>query len=452
MTRIGDPLGACLAGCLVVLSRLPFLSRSYGIDGDAWGVAQAAREIAETGRYVYSRPPGYPVLELACALVHRGGPLASNSLSAIFSGVAAAALYLALRGLAVPAGRAVAAAIALAFVPVVYINSTVTLDYVWALAFICLALWRAIRGAPVGCGIALGLAAGCRITSGALLVPLAILIAAHAPPGLRARRVVFMALVSILVAAACFVPVVMSYGPAFLRFSDEPLSFSDRMELASYGATIGVWGIGGCVALLVGVAGWIARRKPKTEWNRPVGAASLVAILLFAAAYIRLPLEYGYLVPVVPFVILLVVTGCPARWARVALALLLVSPFVGRVDSARRVTLSGPVILDAQTKERQYASLRAVYDEVDRLSDRELVLVAGREGNRFNAVLPHSVTVVRSATASERGRMLREGRTVLMLFKQGPYYTEALRFEPRPGRPPLVTSIPLSISDENPAR
>ena len=48
----------------VLLSRLPFISDGYGLDGDSWAVALTARNIHDTGSYEASRLPGYPVQEL----------------------------------------------------------------------------------------------------------------------------------------------------------------------------------------------------------------------------------------------------------------------------------------------------------------------------------------------------------------------------------------------------
>lgn len=51
---------AFLVAAAGTLSRIPFLFRSYGFDGDARNAAYAARVIAEEGHYRYSRPPGSP--------------------------------------------------------------------------------------------------------------------------------------------------------------------------------------------------------------------------------------------------------------------------------------------------------------------------------------------------------------------------------------------------------
>ena len=69
------------------------------------------------------------------------------------------------------------AGFALAFTPQVYINSSNTTDYVWALAFILGSLYFVLLGRPLMAGILLGLAIGSRITSGAMLLRLGVLLA-----------------------------------------------------------------------------------------------------------------------------------------------------------------------------------------------------------------------------------------------------------------------------------
>lgn len=69
----------------VALSQLPFLDAGYGMHVDAWRVARAGRHIAQTGEYEVSRFPGYPVHEIVFSCFWKGGPVASNALSAAFS-------------------------------------------------------------------------------------------------------------------------------------------------------------------------------------------------------------------------------------------------------------------------------------------------------------------------------------------------------------------------------
>jgi membrane-bound ClpP family serine protease len=167
---------AFFGGILVVtfLSRVPFLDAGYGRINDAWRVATAAREIATSGRYTASRFPPHPVQEIVCSLFWRGWPVASNAATAVLS--AFAVLFFALSLARLGIDGVLEASAALAFAPVIFINSTSSLDYLWALAFILGSLFFVLDRKPILAGIFLGLAIGCRITSGAMLLPLLILV------------------------------------------------------------------------------------------------------------------------------------------------------------------------------------------------------------------------------------------------------------------------------------
>ncbi|MEE8169025.1 MAG: hypothetical protein V3T70_00625, partial [Phycisphaerae bacterium] len=105
-------------------------------------------------------------------------------------------------------------------------------------------------------------------------------------------------------------------------------------------------GLIGCAALVVAaVWAFIARRQagaalrqaqrpPATAPARGIVGASAVAIALVLVLFLRLPLEAGYLVPAVPFVLLLLARLLDRRGFRVVCALLCISPFVCSVGRA----------------------------------------------------------------------------------------------------------------------
>ncbi len=107
---------------------MPFLDSGYGPDLDAWRVAATARTWSTTGTYIASRLPGYPIHEFGFSLVWQWDPLATNALTAAFSLLAAIFFAMMLRRLG--CRDYFVASLALAFVQVVFLNSTVTMDYV----------------------------------------------------------------------------------------------------------------------------------------------------------------------------------------------------------------------------------------------------------------------------------------------------------------------------------
>src|ERR1700677_829561 len=138
------PAALALLCAAVLLTRLPFLGAGYGEHADNWRVALAARHIAETGVYEVSRFPGYPVQEIVCSWFWKTGPYGLNLLDALFCVVAI--FSFALICMEYGMRHWWLAALALAFAPVVYINSVSSKDLPWTLALLLGSWWWAMRG------------------------------------------------------------------------------------------------------------------------------------------------------------------------------------------------------------------------------------------------------------------------------------------------------------------
>jgi hypothetical protein len=156
---------------VIFLSRLPFLNNGYGSEEDAWGLALTVKHIALNGAYEASRLPGHPLQELVYSLVWNQGAFVFNLLTALISTAGIGFFISAFRKLNLR--YAITSGIILAFIPVIYINSTNDMDYMWALSFILVAFYFLVKKNPILSGIFIGLAVGCRITSGAMLLPFA---------------------------------------------------------------------------------------------------------------------------------------------------------------------------------------------------------------------------------------------------------------------------------------
>src|SRR5262249_37369119 len=166
---------AALLFLIVVLTRLPFLGPGFGSDATAWRIAGAARAIAHTGHYEASRFPGAPVVEIADSALLRLGPWALPGAGGPWGALRAGAFFGVLSRLGMRG--CFWAALALAFTPVFWINTTDAMDYAWALGLALLALAFAVHGRASLAGAALGLAVGCRIATAVLVVPIGLLYA-----------------------------------------------------------------------------------------------------------------------------------------------------------------------------------------------------------------------------------------------------------------------------------
>ncbi len=336
------------AALATLLSRIPFISYGYGVDPDAWRVVSVARTLAETGQYVFARIPGNPLHEYGTALVHNFGPMVMNGQTALMSAIAVGSFALVVKRIW---GRGyLIASMALAATPVVFINSVSTMDYIWALGFAWLGCYSLLKDKPLVAGILIGLAIGCRITSGALILPFGLLYVRLY--GWQTRQLLILGLSTVLTGALCFVPNYQSYGWAFFDFWERgypaPMTIAKRMTLYIWGR-FGVLALGGAlvVYLVLRLKGTVIQsriynQKQSYAWIWGVGIA------LYVIAYFRLPHDQAYLIPLVPFVILLLGETMERRVFQTACVMIALSSFL---EPCRSGLCAGDIFMDrAQRK------------------------------------------------------------------------------------------------------
>ncbi len=328
----------------VFLSRLPFLADGYGLDGDSWSVAFSAIQLRETGEYEVSRLPGYPVHEFLTSLVIGGGPFAVNMLTCIFSMISIAAFFYTLGTLRFK--KPYLASIAFAAVPVFYIHSTTAIDYNFALAFILSSGLFVLKERYILAGVILGFAIGCRITSGAMLIPFAILLVQN--DGIKAslKRILRLMIPSVITGLILFYPVIADHGIGFFTHYEVPYPSIPKVL---YKFSIEVWGITGLLGLMVstGIL-FLSNRSVKRQYlfprsvNERYVIAWLVAIDLFIIAFLKLPMESGYLIPLVPFVIMLFGKYLYNKAFVFLCIMLILSPFIVSLGPIDRLDASTP--------------------------------------------------------------------------------------------------------------
>lgn len=292
---------------IVFISRLPFLSAGYGVEEDSWAIALAAFHTKCTGIYEPSRLPGHPFQEYIYSLLWGSGPVVFNGLCAFFSAIAAVFFGLILKHLKF--NPFFLAAFTFAFVPVYFISSTYTIDFTWTQALILIALYCLLKEKYILCGLFLGMAVGCRVTSGVMLIPFMIISWEN---DLKANAIRFfkMSVPMGVVAISLFIPVFLQFGSSFFMYYDQfPYPpFSKVM----YKMIIGVFGLIGTISLVVFALIALMKRKNQQvgesfnhSLSKKIITASVVIILLYCISYFRLPQKSGYMIPVIPFLILL---------------------------------------------------------------------------------------------------------------------------------------------------
>ncbi len=355
---------------IVLATRAPFLDAGYGASVDAWRMAATARHIAETGEYVVSRFPGYPLHEYASALVVRGGPWALNGLNALACAAAALFFYWYLRSVNGPAPWW--SALTLAFVPVVFVESTSAKDYLTALAFLMAALLAAGAKRSLVAGLLLGLAIGFRPASIVLGLPLAMILVGNGNDG---RKQILelgrFAVATAVTALLAFAPVIYRYGWGFLQGYPHEEPWTNALR----NATTDYLGLLGCLGLLFAVGAALVFRGQGTTAPRNHVLAWISGVLVVAAVFIAIPYQAGYLIPATPFVILLLGHFAP-RWAFFLFCGLTI--LSSAVDLNRAGVAPGAIFANRAKRLDQIRGTENFVAEMEKISGRLAFVVGGQ--------------------------------------------------------------------------
>lgn len=367
-------IGVALISVLVLSSRLPLLDAGFGRDPDAWRTFHDLEEMLERGNWLpRDGVRGHPFQLLVYALTGARTPLAMNGLTAVASVLAAVCFFLILDAL--HSREALQGALALSFTPIVYANSTTTMDYLWALAFLLVALYLTLRDRPLWGGLCLGLAIGCRITSAAMTAPLCLLLFRRSPDRRRALRS------SLSLVSAAAIPAIVLFLPGLLQRRSRFFSFPEppypSLSTLVERATSEVWGEFGLLAIVIClVVPWALRSRqggrPSIDDGR-LPVVWLVGIFAYLLLFLRLPAEAGYLVPVVPLVLLFLAHLLrPLPFTLLAI-LLCASSFVGLEEGT---ISSGPVFKEQARRRERMQRLGSVVEALERRGSRRLLVVA----------------------------------------------------------------------------
>lgn len=328
--RVRVPSWVWLSGLLVgvVLSRWPLLGWGYGSDDDAWRNAVAGVHIRALGHYLPSRAPGFPVFETIVAALVPGGWTATNG-AAILAEVVAVALFFALaERLRVRSPRWLT--LAFAFCGAMWVATSQTMDYAFGIALLLAVYLSLLSRRPLWAGVLLALAAGCRISNAALVVS-AVLLLLLRGDGWRAGARVAGAFAA--VATLLFLPVALAPGggrapaDAIYHIGRAHVTFGNLASVLRQALVFCLGKLGAIVPAL-GLAGaaYARLRRPRPQPPRDPSRRAAVAfeasaVALVGANFLLVPYESAYLLPALPFAMLLLgrllARGWIAAWAAV---------------------------------------------------------------------------------------------------------------------------------------
>ncbi|UCF70971.1 MAG: hypothetical protein JSW49_01470 [candidate division WOR-3 bacterium] len=280
---------------IFLCSHIPMLFLGFGLDPDAWRIANTAFDLRHHLVYHASRFPGYPVPEFLNTVVIDFGYHATNSLTMLLSLLSALAFGRILReadneekGLLV---------LTYAFLPLVWINSTNTMDYMWSLSFIILTWLFIIKERYVVAGLLLAMAAGSRAASAAFVIPFFYLL--HSRGSARAPIVRFL-LTFFATSVFIYMPLLVTYGLSFIhRYPSHTGILQIGYQALKY------YGLPSIILLTIILLA-VARNLNKVSVKLDkVGIFSLLSITTILVTFFLAPYQIEYLIPLVPFGLML---------------------------------------------------------------------------------------------------------------------------------------------------
>ena len=307
---------------LIALTRIPFLFFGYGSEEDAWALPLVAERIANTGIYEVSRLPGHPFQEIIYTLIWNAGPVVYNLLTLIISSFG---IYFFIKIVQFLKLEWKWATLCLAFTPIFYINCTNNMDYVWACSFIILSLYYLLKNRLLLTGLFLALAIGCRITSGAAILPMLVyLVASNQKQILKSAFQI--CLYTSIFCFIVFIPVFKEYGLSFFTYYEHfPIpSFAKNF----YKGSIGAFGITGYLAAFILIIYSFKKLIQQPDLLKsPIVLLTLTGIIIFKIAFISLPLKSAFIIPILPYLFLMTAMLCNEYIQKTGALLLIIACF-----------------------------------------------------------------------------------------------------------------------------
>jgi hypothetical protein len=406
-------------GLAVFFSRLPFLFNGYGIDPDAWGIALSGLRWAREGVYQASRLPGYPLPEMAASLIGPwAGAVGVNLCSALLAVASVLLFQDVARRLAVP--RPGLAALALSFLPAFFLNGICGMDFAWSFFFFMSALWAALQGREVWSGLFLGLAIGSRLTYVAAALPLALIVFQRVGKG-KLASILRFGLISIVVGLICFVPVFKVYGLSFFKYYPTPFNLIHFV----WKTTIGPFGVLGLVAILVfGTTYFSSPSREVFGGDSWVKAAAALTFMIYLAAWVKLPEDPAYLLPVMPFLFVYAFSRVNLVAQSWICALFVLSPFLFHVYKDG-FHLGGPALYDYRRRRDTADYLNQVLARPF-LRDASTIIVAGYFDRQIQTIYYERgesmpVNIAGEIDPPELEEWVRQGKRIFFLRGQDEY-------------------------------
>ncbi|WP_123862039.1 hypothetical protein [Chryseobacterium artocarpi] len=348
---------------VVILSRLPFIFNSLGSDLDGWREVYTGKVLHEEHIYQVSRFPGYPFPEFLYSLVYNAPYWCINLLSVLFTAGCSLFLFKILE--LIKAKFSPLIPIVFTFIPVIYLNSTIAMEYNWSLFFLLGAIYYILKKNIWISALFFGLIVSTRFNNIIFLPALLFLTYFYIEKSIK--KVLLYSFLSILFTGILFSPVIIKYGPHFLQNSgDSEFNLVSILSLATlyiYGA-IGTLAIGLGLIMQFFTGGY---QKIKELGKNHFITFSAILIISNFIFFIKYPLEPGYLIPSVPFVLILLQYIMKEKMMKFVLFTLFLSPFFIHI-TAEKIRFKGMVLTNEDYEDQGLQYCSNLVQEIKKLS------------------------------------------------------------------------------------
>lgn len=295
-------------------------------------------------RYVMSRPPGYFPYEALCGILFWCGGSGANNLATLAMSLALLDSFLRVCAhFEVPNHYLLAATMATH--PVYWAASTSTIDFIWALGCFFLGFRLLLDDRYFGAAAMLGLAVGIRISSVLLAGPLLIWELIERP---RNAQLWCAAAFATALGAALYIPEFIASGGSlrFLTYYAGGWTLAGHLGRFIY-KNIYFWGLPATMWLVVATPGMMRTVAGCDRRCARVCVLSLSIVVLLEALFLKIPVQRAYLLPILPFVLILLGFALRGRERMlVAIAIAVLSYNFINLNLAR------PDVLDHATRAR----------------------------------------------------------------------------------------------------
>ena len=358
---------------IIIISRVLFLGNGLGTDGDGWRLVKSGYWFAKTGIYEPSRFPGYPVPEFFYGIVYlfNISDFRIINLFTVLVFVVGLFYYYRILKDQLKTSYPLLIITTFAFTPIIFVNSIATMDYLWSLSFIIISFYYLLKGNYNLSGILLGIASGCRPTALILLVPYFYYIK-QVKGNYFNKQFIRLTLLAVLVSFIIYSPLIIKYGLSFLTTYP-----SNYPSVALILGRIFIKNIGlpGTLALFVFALAAIYGGKTNSLYKqkKTIINTCLLIIAVFLILFFKLPSGGAYLIPVIPFLFIVLYYLFPGKlFISFCLAVIL-SSFLFSYD-ARGLRVKGPVMIEAEKRAEEMNYLKQVYSNINKFSDTTIVL------------------------------------------------------------------------------